>query len=125
MKTGFASEFNAVSKFDQGAVCGFIQSNVGQPPASAWNDAGNFKWAVQCDFVGRDLMSKATTSDTCGSTCASTTGCSHFVWTNYQVSLCLGYLNFPLSFHLLFYNKCLGRHVLDKNRWCIRMRCHR
>ena len=87
MKTGLVSEFNAVSKFDHEAVCGFIQSTAGQPPASAWNDAGNLKWAVQCDFVGKDLTRQATTSETCGPTCESTPGCSHFIWTNYEVSL--------------------------------------
>ncbi len=86
MKTGLASEFDAVSKFDQGAVCGFRKSTVGQPPASAWNDAGTLKWALKCDFIGRDLMGKASSADTCGPTCQSTSGCSHFVWTDYQVS---------------------------------------
>ena len=84
MKSGLMSEFDAVSKTTDEAVCGFLKSTA-SPPASAWNDAGCLKWALNCDFLGRDLMSVATSAATCGQKCQSNPLCSHFTWTNYQV----------------------------------------
>ena len=84
MKSGLVSEFDAVSKTNDEAVCGFLKSTV-SPPASAWNDAGTLKWALNCDFLGHDLIGVATSAEICGSTCQSNPQCSHFTWTNYQV----------------------------------------
>jgi hypothetical protein len=84
MKSGLVSEFDAVSKTTDGAVCGFLKSTA-SPPASVWNDAGSLKWALNCDYLGRDLMSVASTAATCGPKCQSNPQCSHFTWTNYQV----------------------------------------
>jgi hypothetical protein len=55
------------------------------PPAIAWKDEGALKWALNCDFLGRDLMAVATAAEKCGGTCLSNPECSHFTWTNYQV----------------------------------------
>lgn len=38
-------------------------------------------WAMNCDFVGKDLKHERTTGAQCSSTCKSTTGCTHFSWT--------------------------------------------
>ena len=84
MKSGSVSEFDAVSKSTDGAVCGFLKSKASLP-ASAWNDARSLKWALNCDFLGRDLMSVASTAVACGPKCQSNPQCSHFTWTNYQV----------------------------------------
>ena len=80
MKSGYVSEFDAVSKTNDGAVCGFLS-----PPAIAWKDEGTLKWALNCDFLGRDLMAVASAAEKCGGTCLSNPECSHFTWTNYQV----------------------------------------
>ena len=44
--------------------------------------AGN--WAFNCDFPGGDLSNAQIPGDQCGSRCASTSGCTHFTWTNYN-----------------------------------------
>ncbi|EFX72198.1 hypothetical protein DAPPUDRAFT_227578 [Daphnia pulex] len=87
MKSGYVSEFDAVSKTNDGAVCGFLKTTV-SPPASAWKDEGTLKWALNCDFLGRDLMAVATAAEKCGGTCLSNPECSHFTWTNYQGGTC-------------------------------------
>jgi hypothetical protein len=87
MKSGSVSEFDAVSKKNDSGlhfVCGFLNSPASLS-ARAWNDEGSLKWALNCDFLGRDLMSVASTAATCGPKCESNPQCSHFTWTNYQV----------------------------------------
>ncbi len=86
MKVGVVSEFDAVSKFDQGAICGFLKSTDAQPSPSSWIDAGKFIWTKQCDFFNRDFMNVSGSSpDFCGPTCLSNPQCSHFTWTDFQV----------------------------------------
>lgn len=84
MKSGLVSEFDSSLKTTDAAVCGFLKSTTGLP-SNAWNDGGTLKWALNCDFLGRDLVGVATAAENCGSTCQSNPLCSHFVWTNYQV----------------------------------------
>lgn len=50
-----------------------------------WN--GN-NWALWCDFYGNDLTNAATRGEDCGGRCASTPGCTHFTWTNYNGGTC-------------------------------------
>lgn len=83
MKQGFVSEFDAVSKTNDGAVCGFLKTTI--PATTWWREETALRWGLNCDFQNRDLMSKATTSGACGPTCQATPRCSHFVWTDYQV----------------------------------------
>ncbi|KAI9558647.1 hypothetical protein GHT06_015436 [Daphnia sinensis] len=87
MKSGLVSEFDSVSKTTDGAVCGFLKSTT-SVPSNAWNDAGSLKWALNCDFMGRDLAAVASAPETCGPACQSNPQCSHFVWTNYQGGTC-------------------------------------
>jgi hypothetical protein len=101
MKSGSVSKFDAVSKTTDGAVCGFLKSTA-SPPASAWNDEGSLKWALNCDFLGRDLMSVASTAETCGPKCESNPQCSHFTWTNYQVYNFLVYYSADSAIIFLF-----------------------
>lgn len=49
-----------------------------------WN--GN--WALGCDFRGNDLSNARTSGENCGGLCASTSGCTHFAWTNYNSGTC-------------------------------------
>ena len=46
------------------------------------------KWALACDFKGNDLSNKRIAASDCASTCASTSGCSHFTWTTYNGGTC-------------------------------------
>lgn len=50
-----------------------------------WN--GN-NWAMSCDFLGNDLTNAQTRGEDCGGRCASTSGCTHFSWTNYNGGTC-------------------------------------
>lgn len=50
-----------------------------------WN--GN-NWAMSCDFNGNDLTNVQTKAEDCGGRCASTPGCTHFTWTNYNGGTC-------------------------------------
>jgi len=50
-----------------------------------WN--GN-NWALWCDFTGNDLSNALTKPEDCGGRCASTSGCTHFTWTNYNGGTC-------------------------------------
>ncbi|XP_046458705.1 uncharacterized protein LOC124205356 [Daphnia pulex] len=85
MKSGSVSEFDAVSKTNDEAVCGFLQ----QTNNSGWKVAGNLKWASNCEFMGRDMMAVASTAEQCREKiCQSNPECSHFTWTNYQGGTC-------------------------------------
>ncbi len=53
----------------------------GGDPQIDWQ--GN--WAFACDFVDNDMGSAQTSGDDCGPTCVATSGCTHFVWSNYLV----------------------------------------
>lgn len=82
MKTG--SGFNAVTKTTDQAVCGFLAST---PQATLWKDDGTFIWALNCDFQNRDYKNiAAKDSNSCILICSSDPLCSHFTWTNHQVS---------------------------------------
>lgn len=50
-----------------------------------WN--GN-NWALNCDFSGNDLTNVQCRGEDCGGRCASTPGCTHFTWTNYNGGTC-------------------------------------
>ena len=50
--------------------------------------AGGVQWAFACDFVNRDMGSAQVPGDQCGGKCMSTSGCTHFAWTNYQGGTC-------------------------------------
>ena len=46
------------------------------------------KWAMACDFKGNDLTNRRIAGANCASTCASTSGCTHFTWTTYNGGTC-------------------------------------
>merc|ERR1712127_147913 len=50
-----------------------------------WN--GN-NWALKCDFTGNDLKSVSAQGEQCGSLCASTSGCTHWSFTNANGGTC-------------------------------------
>ena len=50
--------------------------------------AGGVQWASACDFNNQDLSSALVSSEQCGNTCISKSGCTHFSWTNYQGGTC-------------------------------------
>ena len=45
-------------------------------------------WAFSCDFDNNDLSYVSSPGEKCGPICASTSGCTHFTWTNYQGGTC-------------------------------------
>ncbi|XP_037037416.1 uncharacterized protein LOC119075136 [Bradysia coprophila] len=49
-----------------------------------WND----NWALGCDFRGNDLKDVKMRGEDCGGRCASTQGCTHFTWTDYDGGTC-------------------------------------
>lgn len=57
---------------------------MGSSVSIDWN--GN--WALNCDFPGNDLSSAQTRGEDCGGRCASTSGCTHFTWTDYNGGTC-------------------------------------
>lgn len=50
-----------------------------------WN--GN-NWALNCDFPGNGFKSVAIKGEDCGGRCASTSGCTHFTWTDHNGGTC-------------------------------------
>jgi len=50
--------------------------------------AGGVQWAPACDFNNHDMGSAQIPGEKCGEKCISTSGCSHFAWTNYQGGTC-------------------------------------
>jgi len=50
-----------------------------------WN--GN-NWALNCDFPGNNLKNVAVRGEDCGGRCATTSGCTHFTWTDYNGGTC-------------------------------------
>jgi len=50
--------------------------------------AGGVSWAFACDFVDHDMGSAQVPGEQCGEKCMSTSGCTHFAWTNYQGGTC-------------------------------------
>ena len=53
--------------------------------AVSWN--GN-NWAFACDFRNGDMGNARTNGENCGGKCASTPGCTHFTWTNFNGGTC-------------------------------------
>jgi hypothetical protein len=53
--------------------------------AIKWN--GN-NWAFSCDFYNNDLTNVQVSGANCGGTCAQTSGCTHFTWTQYNGGTC-------------------------------------
>jgi hypothetical protein len=53
-----------------------------------WHDEGNLQWAQDCDFPGNDLKNIPGPGENCGGDCGSTSGCTHFSWTNYNGGTC-------------------------------------
>ena len=47
-----------------------------------------FGWAFACDFPGKDFANVQIPGDQCGSRCASTNGCTHFAWSNFNGGTC-------------------------------------
>ena len=45
-------------------------------------------WAYGCDWNGQDLSHTSSAPDQCGSICATTSGCTHFTWTDYDNGTC-------------------------------------
>lgn len=54
-------------------------------PQINWN-ANNS--AVSCAFIGNDLTNSLTKSEDCGDLCASTPGCTHYTWTDFNSGTC-------------------------------------
>ncbi len=65
----------------------FIQVIFGQ--VNWQTGASGVQWAPACDFYNnRDMGSARVPGEQCGNKCISTSGCSHFAWTNYQGGTC-------------------------------------
>ena len=55
---------------------------------SAQGIVWNGNWANACDFRHGDLSNARTTAEQCRSKCESTSGCTHFTWTNFEGGTC-------------------------------------
>ena len=86
MKTGGAQKSDAIANTNKGMICGISSSST---PGINWQTgAGGVQWAQSCDFKNQDLSSAQVSADKCGEKCMSTSGCTHFSWTNYQSGTC-------------------------------------
>ena len=60
---------------------------VGNAEALVWNgDGTDIRWSLQCDFIGRNLKIQISPANQCGPLCKANYPCSHFTWTNFNVS---------------------------------------
>jgi len=50
--------------------------------------AGGVQWAFACDFFKQDMGSARVSGEQCGGKCMSTSGCTHFAWSDYQDGTC-------------------------------------
>ena len=41
-------------------------------------------WAFACDFKGGDIGNGKTIGSDCSGKCISTSGCTHYTWTNFN-----------------------------------------
>ena len=48
----------------------------------------NGDWAFNCDFTNHDLSNVRCRGEDCSSKCESTSGCTHYTWTDYQEGTC-------------------------------------
>ena len=72
-------------------LCLFLKSVLIQAIFAEINwqqGAGGVEWAHACDFDNHDLSSAQIPGDQCEEKCISTSGCSHFSWTNYEGGTC-------------------------------------
>ena len=83
LKKGPISKDNALATRDQSMVCGVVPRDENLLVNWYGND-----WAHACDFAGNDLSSAEIRAEDCGSTCASTEECTHFVWTTKNNGTC-------------------------------------
>lgn len=86
MKSGYLTEFDAVSKMTEAALCGYFPLSLTRVPESSFNDEVPLRWALGCDFIGRGFKNLNSKVETCGPLCEATPGCSHFTWTDQFVS---------------------------------------
>ncbi len=54
-------------------------------PRIDWDENNS---AISCAFSGNDLTNSLTKSSECGALCASTSGCSHYTWTDFNSGTC-------------------------------------
>jgi hypothetical protein len=92
LKSGGVSKGNAFQSGAAGIVCGLKTSGGNPPPPPPpppvnnnngvqWNQAGDWAWAMGCDFSGQDLGRQDSSGADCGPVCSRTSGCTHFSWT--------------------------------------------
>ncbi len=67
MKSGAATKADAFYVSTPNSVCGVNTIN--------WN--GN-DWALNCDFIGKDLSNAQVAASQCGPRCLATSGCTHY-----------------------------------------------
>ena len=82
MKFGQVSRDFAFATSDSTMLCGLVAK---APQPINW---GSNNWAIACDFIGNELTSIRVPSDQCGGKCATTTGCTHFTWTDLNGGTC-------------------------------------
>ena len=54
----------------------------------SWNNGDDGTWAMGCDFDGNDLSNVGSKGEECSGKCKSTSGCTHFTWTDYNGGTC-------------------------------------
>ena len=53
-----------------------------------WQAGAGADWAFACDFHGGDLTNAQIRGEDCGGKCATTSGCTHFTWSNWNGGTC-------------------------------------
>lgn len=85
MKTGSVSKTDAFPTCPRlSHVCGIVGHGGANAQGIVWR--GN--WAMHCDFRGNDLSNARTMRRQCGLKCKSTSGCTHYNWTNVRGGTC-------------------------------------
>ncbi|KAI8608631.1 thaumatin [Chytriomyces sp. MP71] len=98
MKGGSVSAANAFINSANGnqAVCGYMTTQPApspspspvQPSVTGWTSGGNCMWASGCDWKASDIGNAQVAGSQCSTTCAQTSGCTHFSWTSFNGGTC-------------------------------------
>ncbi|KAJ3229872.1 hypothetical protein HDU81_004958 [Chytriomyces hyalinus] len=94
LKSGVVSASIAVAQTANQAMCGYLKQTAAAAPAAGttsikWKDeSSGIYWARKCDWTGAVLSSTKGKGSLCGTTCAKTSGCTHFAWTESNGGTC-------------------------------------
>jgi hypothetical protein len=56
--------------------------------AISWSYGADGPWAMNCDFLNNDLSNVRSSGEECSTKCRTTSGCTHYTWTNWNGGTC-------------------------------------